>query len=331
MLEAAPLSARARRIALDIFARIADSEGRVHGIAPDDVHFHEVGALDSIVDIVATAVAIDYLNPTRITASPVPLGRGFTRSQHGRIPLPAPATLFLLQGAPIVGTGLPFELVTPTGAGILAALVESWEELPAMSLERVGHGAGTRKLPDRPNLLRVLVGADKRDAAGLEHSRDLVLEANIDDMTGELAAWVAERLLEAGALDVWWTPIVMKKGRPAQQLSALCAPERRDTLIETILAESTTLGVRVLPVARLKAQRVFKEVQTPHGGVTVKVGLVGDRIANVAPEFEAARLLALQAGVPLKVILQAAMTAAAELFPVGTTLDTRSTSTPPSS
>ncbi len=320
MLEAAPLSDRARRIAIDIFARIADAEGRVHGIAPDDVHFHEVGAVDSIVDIVATAVAVDYLNPTRITASPVPLGRGFTRSQHGRIPLPAPATLLILQGAPIVGTGLPFELVTPTGAGILAALVQSWEDLPSMHLERVGHGAGTRMLPDRPNLVRALLGAAPDAHTHLTPSRDLVLEANIDDMTGELAAWVAERLMERGALDVWWTPIVMKKGRPAQQLAALCEPERRDTLIETILAESTTLGVRVLPVARFKARRVFRHLDTEHGTLHVKIGLLGPRIANVAPEFEDARRLALQHDLPLKVILQAAMRAAAERFPLGATL-----------
>jgi hypothetical protein len=297
-------------MALDIFGHVARAEARVHGMKVEDVSFHEVGAVDSIVDIVAVAACVHYLAPDRITCSRVPLGRGFTWSQHGRIPVPAPATLFILEGVPVVASGLEKELVTPTGAGIIAALVDEFVEIPSMTPTAFGHGAGTRRLPDRPNMVRAILGESEAQATGLDMSEDLVIEANLDDMSPELCGHVAQVLLEAGALDVWWTPILMKKGRPAQKLSVLCAFEHRSVLVETVLRETTTLGVRFSPVCRLKAERSFSEVETPFGSVRVKVGLLAGEVVNVAPEFESARAVAASAGVPLKLVLNAAIKAA---------------------
>jgi hypothetical protein len=273
----------------------------------EDVAFHEVGAVDSIADIVAVAACVHHLAPAKITCSSVPLGRGFTWSQHGRIPVPAPATLFILKGVPVVASGLEKELVTPTGAAIIAALVDEFVEIPAMTPTAFGHGAGTRRLPDRPNMVRAMLGRPHTD--GLDSSDDLVIEANLDDMSGELCGHVTQVLLDAGALDVWWTPIVMKKGRPAQKLSVLSVPEKRAALVGVVLAETTTLGLRTTPVRRYKADRSFVDVETPHGSVRVKVGRVGGVVVNVAPEFESARSVAVAAGVPLKAVLNAAIRA----------------------
>lgn len=322
MLNAAPLRDGVRRRAVDIFARIAAAEARVHGMAVDDVVFHEVGALDSVVDIVAAAACVDHLNPSRITFSEVPLGRGFTRSQHGRIPVPAPATLLILAGAEVRGTELAYELVTPTGAGIIAALADGFGPIPAGKLVAVGHGAGTRRLPDRPNMVRAMSfesspARDQTSATGWVTSSDVVIEANMDDATGELCGWLAERLFEAGALDVWWTPIQMKKGRPAWTLSALCEPGARDTLMTVIMEEGTSIGVRTTTVHRYKSHRGRAVVHTAWGDVQIKVASVGGRVSNVAPEYESARALASATGQPLKVILQSAMAAGWARYPVG--------------
>ncbi len=275
----------------------------------EDVTFHEVGAFDSIVDIVAVAACVDHLGVTRVTSSPVPVGRGFTWSQHGRIPVPAPATLFILKGAEVVSSGLDKELVTPTGAGILAALVEEYIDMPAFVPTDIGLGAGTRRLPDRPNIVRAVIGKARKQKAGaeLELSADVVIEANIDDMTGELCAHVTDALMAQGALDVWWTPILMKKGRPAHQLSVLCTPQTLQDTILTILTETTTLGVRQRQVTRHKCLRRWEEVSTPYGAVKVKLGMVGERVVNVAPEFDSVRQVAKDAGVPVKEVWRAAV------------------------
>jgi uncharacterized protein (TIGR00299 family) protein len=311
MIERAPMLAPVKARALAIFARLAQAEGRVHGVEPDEVTFHEVGALDSIVDIVAASACLHALGVTRVTASPVPVGRGFAMSQHGRIPLPAPATLFLLQGASLAPSNLDCkELVTPTGAAILAEVVDEYLDFPAFVPTAIGLGGGTMRLSDRPNLLRAILGQPhKAPSLGLDVSRDVVLEANLDDMTGELCGYVAERLLAGGALDVWWTPTVMKKGRPAQQLSVLCLPSDQDSLAALILRETTSLGVRRSYVERLKAQRDFVDAETPWGTVRVKRGLVGGVPHNVAPEYESAREVALASGVPLKDVMLAALRA----------------------
>lgn len=310
MLQEAPLKPEVRRTALGIFARIARAEARVHGVPVEEVGFHEVGAVDSIVDIVAVAVGLEALGVTRVTATPIPLGRGFTWSQHGRIPVPAPATMFLLEGLPVVPSGLDKELVTPTGAGILAAIVDEFCELPSFTPMKIGHGGGTRRLPDRPNMVRAMLGEAPMATRGLERSQDVVLEANLDDASGELCGYVTERLLEAGALDVWWSPVLMKKGRPAQVLSVLCEAATQGALLGLMLRETTTLGVRARPVERWKLSRRQVEVETPWGAVSVKLGQWGEEVVNVAPEYESARRVARASGAPLKQVLQAAVAGA---------------------
>ncbi len=314
MLESAPLTAGTRSRALAIFAHIAEAEAWVHGMALDEVHFHEVGAVDSIVDIVAAAACLDYLAPSRVTASVVPIGNGFTMSQHGRIPVPAPATLKILEGVPLRDTGLPKELVTPTGAGILRACVDAYGPMPVMTVTRVGHGAGSRKLPDRPNIVRAVLGEPTSSAGtswgALSSGAMTVLETNVDDMTPELCAHAAQELLDAGARDVWWTPIVMKKGRPAHKLSVLARDDDRDMLAEIIVRETTSLGLRAYAVDRAEVRRDVRPVATQFGPVSVKFGYAGDLLVNVAPEFGSARELAAHIGVPLKRVMAAASAAA---------------------
>lgn len=308
MLVGADLTDGTREIALEIFEHIARAEAWVHAMPLDDVHFHEVGAVDSIVDIVAAAACLDHLAPSWVTASVVPVGRGFTMSQHGRIPVPAPATLKILEGIPLEETGLTKELVTPTGAGILRACVDAFGPMPTMTVAQVGHGAGTRKLPDRPNIVRAVVG--EAVEAAVPATSMTVLETNIDDMTAELCAYAAERLMEAGARDVWWTPIVMKKGRPAQKLSVLCKDEDRAALSAVIVHETTSLGIRALKVARTEAQREIRDVETEFGPVAVKFGYEAGLLVNVAPEFSSAREVAEREGIALKRVMAAAMAAA---------------------
>ena len=262
--------------------------------------------MDSIVDIVAVAAALEYLKPDQITASVVPTGRGFTMSQHGRIPVPAPATQRILRGIPVQDTGIPKELVTPTGAGILKACVTHFGPAPTIAATAVGHGAGQRKLPDRPNIVRAILGEAVQTAPrGLQ-----MIEANLDDMTPELCAHVASLLMEAGARDVWWTGIVMKKGRPGHKLSVLCDPSSHSAIQALILRETTSLGVRSYTVDRAEIRREVCTVETPWGAVDVKLAWDGDKLVNAAPEFDSARTLAMAQDVPLKRVMAAAAAAA---------------------
>ena len=294
------------RRALAIFDRIAVVEARLHGVTVEEVAFHEVGAVDSIVDIVGAAAALAWLKPSRMTARRVPLGGGTVDTAHGRLPVPAPATLELLAGAEVEAGG-DTELTTPTGAGILAASVEAYGAMPAMRVVGVGWGAGDRELGDRPNLLRVVAGvrAPLADAAIDEVA---VVEANIDDMNPELCEPLLEALFAAGAVDAWFTPIVMKKSRPALTVAALCPPSVRDAVAAALLRESTTIGVRFSTRERHVLPRRLVDVDTPWGKVPVKVAGDGDA-ANAAPEYEACRQLAAAAGVPVKRVYLAALAA----------------------
>lgn len=297
--------------ALDIFTRVARAEAKVHGTSLEEVHFHEVGAVDSIVDIVGAAVALEYLDPVHVSARPVPLGHGSVRCAHGVMPVPAPATLEILVGLPVEDGAAGVELCTPTGAAIVASAVQTFGALPSARLLAVGYGAGDGRLQDRANHLRaLLLEPESCDPAD---ERIVVLEANIDNMTAELAGYVVDRLFAAGARDVWLTPIVMKKGRPALTLSALCAEEDRDVLCELVLSESTTIGLR----HRLERRRVLArdavEVRTPYGALPVKVARDGERELSAAPEFEPCREAALHHGVPLKEVMAAAAAAYREL------------------
>jgi pyridinium-3,5-bisthiocarboxylic acid mononucleotide nickel chelatase len=307
-LAEADLPAPVRERALQTFARLAEAEARVHRRPPEEVHFHEVGAVDAVVDVVGAALLLHDLGVTEVWASPVATGSGLQRGEHGVLPVPAPAVLELLRGAPVHAGGVAAELTTPTGAAILAASATRFGELPPMRVARVGHGAGSRRHHELPNLLRVILGERVADAAGGDGG--LLLEANIDDMTPELAPWVLERLFEAGAADVWFTPIHMKRGRPGITLSVLCAPGTEAAVRALLWRETSTLGVRGLPVRKWMLERRVVEVELPGGKVRVKLGLDAGRVVNVAPEYADCARLAEQTGRPLKDVMARAQAAA---------------------
>lgn len=282
----------------------------MHGTSEDEVHFHEVGALDSIADIVGAAAAIDWLGVEHVVCAPLPMGRGSAVTAHGRIPLPAPATALILEGAHVVGVERAFEFVTPTGAAIVMELASAFGPLPAMAIERIGHGAGSRRLPGHANLLRLFLGRAPR-AHGLE-TRELVeLAANIDDMNPEHFGPLRDRLLALdGVLDVTCSPLTMKDGRPAIALEVLCTPDAADRARHLVLTESTSLGVRSRTVRRDALARELVDVDTPYGIIPVKLGLLDGRIVNLAPEYRVARERALGHDVPLKQVYAEAIAAA---------------------
>ncbi len=307
MLEQAPLTDGARALALRAFRILGEAEADVHRIPLEQVHFHEVGAVDSIVDTVACAVALDWLG-ARVVCSPLPMGRGFIKAQHGILPVPAPATVMALRGVPTVDTASAAELVTPTGACLVAACATSFARWPSMRPERSGWGGGTRELSDRPNLLRVVLGAPD-DTASPGAETHTVLEANLDDMSGEVAAYALERALAEGALDAWATPIMMKKGRPAYLLSAVTRRADASAVARSLLAETTTLGVRLRDVRRQERPRRILEVDTEYGRIPLKIADGDDLPPNVAPEHDACRAAALAHAVPLKLVYAAALAA----------------------
>jgi uncharacterized protein (TIGR00299 family) protein len=310
-LATAELPERVRSRALATFARLAEAEARVHRVPPDEVHFHEVGAVDAVVDVVGAALLLDDLGVEEVWASPVATGGGRVRAGHGVLPVPAPAVLELLRGAPLHAGGVQAELTTPTGAAILAASAGRFGELPPMRVARVGYGAGAGEHRELPNLLRVVLGERLEAGAGAGGGDGgLVLEANIDDMTPELAPWVVERLLGAGASDAWLTPVHMKKGRPGIILSVLCPPGRDAAVREVLWRETSTLGVRGLPVRKWMLERRMVEVDLEGGKARVKLGLDRGRVVNVAPEFADCARLAEQTGQPLKEVMARAQAAA---------------------
>jgi len=268
-----------------IFTRLAEAEAKVHNTTVEKIHFHEVGALDAIVDIVGAVAGLRKLGIQKVYASPFTLGTGFVTCAHGRIPIPVPATVELLQGKPIRHTDIEAELVTPTGAAILSTLAEQFGPAPAMRIEHVGYGAGTRELPI-PNALRLFIG--QIDDAPVSYDQDtvLVLEANIDDMNPEMYDYVFEQLFALGALDVYTTSIMMKKNRPGVLLSVLAPPALRQAVTELLLTETTTIGVRWQEMQRAKAQREIRTVNTRYGSIRVKVSRIGGKVVTIAPEYE---------------------------------------------
>lgn len=312
LLLASNLGDETRHLAGRIFRRLAEAEAEVHRIAVEDVHFHEVGAVDAIADVVAAAACFTHLG-ARVFASALPLGRGFVDCQHGVLPLPAPATVSALRGVPTYAADIEAELVTPTGAAIVATVCEKFVSWPPLVPERVGFGLGTRRLPDRPNAVRLVLGTETvgREGGGArddETATHVLLEANVDDMTGELVAHCLRTALDGGALDAWAVPIVMKKGRPGVVLSVLCERALVPPLSALILRESSSLGVRRTPVSRDELARQVVNVETPYGVVPVKVA--GAAPAHVKPEFDACDRLARAAEVPLRLVLEAAASAA---------------------
>lgn len=309
LLAGSSLAPGVRERALAIFAALAEAEGRIHGVAPDAVHFHEVGGADAIADVVGTAFGLEALGVTAIHVGPLPLGRGMVDTRHGRLPIPAPATLELLRDFAVrIGDG-EGEMVTPTGAAILRGLGAVSAPPPVFRAGRVGHGAGTRRLPDRPNVLRIVLG-DVGVPAGLDTDAMLVVESNIDDMNPELYEHVMTRLFEAGAVDVALVPVHMKKNRPGIIVQAIVAAARREAVTNVLLAETTTLGVRVHDVSRVKVARRIVEVPTPYGPIAVKISGGDGTPELIAPEYESCRTAADQAKVPLRVVYEAATAAA---------------------
>jgi uncharacterized protein (TIGR00299 family) protein len=309
MLDSAPLPARVRERAQRTLRRLAVAEAKVHRLPIDDVHFHEVGAVDAIADVVGSAAALDWIG-AEVIVSPLPMGRGFVTAAHGRLPLPPPATVECLVGLPTYDGGLDFEFVTPTGAAIVGAHASGSARWPAMAPERVGWGAGTADLSDRPNLLRAVLGVPAAAPATVDGATHTVLEANVDDATGELAASWIEALFAAGALDAWASPIVMKKGRPALTLSALAPLARADAVAHAMLRETTSLGVRRRDVSRTERPRRSIEVETAYGRIPVKVAEGPYGPPQVKPEFDACAAAARAHGVPVREVIGAATSAA---------------------
>jgi len=310
LLDAAPLAEGVRTRAQRAFRALAEAEGRVHRIDPETVHFHEVGAVDAIVDIVAASAALEWIG-ARVNTAPVPMSHGFVRAAHGVLPVPAPAVVEVLAGVPTYGVDVAAEIVTPTGACLVRANATGFDRWPAMRPIATGFGAGTRILPNqRPNLLRVVLGeptAEATDKPG--EGTHAVLETNLDDSTGQVVAHVTESLLREGALDAWTTPIGMKKGRPGLLVSALVRAPDRERVGRVMLRESNSLGVRSHPVSRVERPRRIETVETEFGSVPVKIA-DGDGIAPSAqPEYEVCRALAAQRGVPVRVVQQAALAA----------------------
>ena len=311
LLAGSGLSSSVKSVSRKVLRRLGDAEAKVHGIPIEKVHFHEVGAVDTLVDIVGTSAALESLGIRKVFASAVNVGSGTMEGSHGLHPVPAPAAMELLKGAPVRGSLPAVETATPTGAALLAALAEEFGPMPPMSVASIGYGAGSRDVRQRPNVLRVLVGETIRS----ENSETVVkIETNIDDMDPRLYENALDACFAAGALDVWLAPIQMKKGRPGILLSALAAESNAQPVAETLLRETTSLGVRMARMERRTAARETRKVKTAYGTVRVKIGTDGGRIVTIQPEYEDVRRLASRSGVPVKDVLASAQAAARRLI-----------------
>ena len=297
LIEASGLTARVKKDAQKIFHEIGVAEAKVHNTTLDKVHFHEVGAIDSLVDIVGAAICLEKLGVGAVYSSPVRLGSGGTvKTQHGVMPIPTPATVEILKGYPMVLTEIPEELTTPTGAGFIKALSSGVLSLERLRIEAIGYGAGTKEIPQIPNLLRVMVGELE---PGYDHDELVTVETNIDDMNPEIFPFVIERLLSSGAHDAFLIPVLMKKGRPGTLLSVLTDRKNLESVLSIVFRETTTLGVRITPTERRKVKRDVRTVETSFGPTRVKV-IVFDGTERIAPEFEECKRIALERNLPLK-------------------------------
>jgi uncharacterized protein (TIGR00299 family) protein len=312
LIDKSSLTPRQNELAKRIFGRLGEAEAAAHGIDIKKVHFHEVGAVDSIVDIVGSAVGLDLLGVDRFEASPIPPGRGFVRAAHGRMPLPAPATATLLKGVPLAESTVDFELTTPTGAAIVTTVAEAFGSLPAMTIESIGLGAGTKEFADQANILRLFVGTAQLPAGS---DRIWVLETNLDDLPGEVVGYATTQLMAAGALDAFVTPIQMKKNRPGVMITALCDEAKIPDLEAILFRETTTLGIRRYPVSRHKLRREAASVETPFGPVKGKLGWLDGRPPTFSPEYEDCARVARELSVPLRDVYQAAHSAYAQVTP----------------
>lgn len=312
ILDASTLPPGVAERAEEVFVALCAAEAVVHGTTLDEVHLHEVGAIDAIVDVVGACCGLRRLGVEAIRCSPLNVGSGRVSTAHGELPVPAPATAHLLRGAPVYAAGPEAELVTPTGAALVAVMAEGFGPWPAMRVRAIGYGAGSNELDGVANVLRLVIGdtVEGGEDDGAADARGVqVIETNLDDANPQIIGALIPRLLDAGALDAFTTPVFMKKNRPGTQLTVIAPDEAVDTLAEVILRETTTLGLRIHPVRRRELARHHVEVQTRWGPVRVKVGMLGDEVVNWAPEFDDCERLAAQVGVAVKQILQAASAA----------------------
>jgi hypothetical protein len=308
------LPASVQQRVLKVFGRLAEAEGKLHNLPPTEVHFHEIGAVDSIIDIVGSCVGLQLLGISQLTCSPVNVGSGSVQTAHGSLPVPAPASLELLKGVPIYSSGVEGELVTPTGAALITTLASRFGPIPAMKVERIGYGAGAREIPGQPNLARLLVGQSAAPVTAQPGAPGdevvSVIEANVDDMSPQLYGFFVDQALAAGALDVTCTHLQMKKNRPGILVSVLCTPEKSDALARILFEQTTTIGVRIYEARRKVLERELLSVETPYGPVKIKVARRDGKVLNVAPEYEDCQRLATEKGVPLKQVMMAAQAAA---------------------
>ncbi len=285
-----------------IFSRLAEAEARVHHMPVERVHFHEVGALDAIVDVVGACIGFELLGIERFASSALHVGSGMVEMAHGRFPVPPPAVAELLQNAPVYSTDITGELVTPTGAAIISSVCSEYGTLPRMKIERTGYGAGSREYKNFPNVLRLMVGDDVDAVAGVEVERLLMIETNIDDMSPQHFGHLMDKAFERGALDCYFTPVQMKKNRPGVLVSILCHPDARDVLCDLLFSETTTLGLRSYLVERHALAREITSVETPYGPIDVKVASINGRVVKRMPEYEQCRAAAERAGVSLQTV-----------------------------
>ena len=301
IIESSGLTQSVKERSIAIFTRLADAEGIVHGISRDKVHFHEVGAIDAIVDIVGACICFDLLKIERFVCSKIHVGSGFVEMEHGRFPVPPPAVAELLRNAPIYSTDLEGELITPTGAAIISALSEEYGPLPMMQLQSTSYGAGSRTYEKFPNVLRVMMGETEPVSETRSDIDDLLLiETNVDDISPQVLSYVMERAFSLGVLDCWFTPIQMKKNRPATMISVLCSKEQRELLSDLLYSETTTLGLRIRVIQRECLARKIRSVSTKFGNVDVKVAHYKGKVVNAMPEFEQVKKIAIETGLPLK-------------------------------
>jgi hypothetical protein len=313
LLKSSELKETVKERALKIFGRIAEVEGKLHNQPAQEVHFHEVGAVDAVIDVVGACVGMELLGVSELVCSPLNVGGGRVEAAHGSLPVPAPATAELLKNVPIYSSGVEGELVTPTGAAIVATLASSFGPMPGMKVERIGYGAGEKEFPGHPNLLRLFLGQSVevvRAQAGPAGDEVIsIMEANVDDMSPQLYGYFVERALEAGALDVTCSSIQMKKNRPGIALSILCTPDKCDALAQLLFEQTTTIGVRIHEAHRKVLERESVSVETEYGSVQVKVAERDGKVVNVAPEYDDCQRLATEKSVPLKEVLLAAQLA----------------------
>ncbi|TET94296.1 nickel pincer cofactor biosynthesis protein LarC [Candidatus Aerophobetes bacterium] len=310
ILDKSKLEEKIKERSRAIFTKIASVEAKIHGKDVQKIHFHELGGLDTIIDVVGAVAGMNYLGVEKVYSSPLPLGKGFVKCSHGILPVPAPATLELLKEVPVYGSDIEAELVTPTGAAIISNLAENFGQMPPMKIEHIGYGAGQRDLPI-PNLLRVSIGVIRK-----AYEEDVVslIQTNIDDMNPELYEHIVDRLFHEGALDVFLTPIQMKRTRPATMLSVIADEEKMEKMLEIIFDETTTLGIRISKIKRRKLNRENRKVSTKYGKIEVKIGKHDGVVKNISPSYEECRKIATHLKIPLKKVYQEAKQAAFDLL-----------------